>query len=116
MKKNPLVQGMEKLWAPQSCALPTTERPLRLAEFDELFTSSARGVEQHGTTARIHLSGDAELAERVRDLVERESACCSFFTFAVEGPDEEPLLSVTVPPERREVLDSLAARARKSVT
>jgi hypothetical protein len=25
-------------WAPDACTLPTAERPLRVAEFDDLFT------------------------------------------------------------------------------
>lgn len=116
MNKKPLVRGVEQHWAPQSCTLPTAGRPLRLAEFDDLFTSSARRVEQHGTTAHIHLNGGTGLTARVRDLTERESSCCSFFTFALEGTDEDLLLSVTVPPEQQEVLDALAARAKEKVT
>ncbi|MFL1427290.1 MULTISPECIES: hypothetical protein [unclassified Nocardiopsis] len=113
MTENPLVHGPENLWVPQSCTLPTAERPLRLAEFDDLFTSSARRVEQDGTTARIHLGGAAGLADRVRDLAERESACCSFFDFTVEGTDGDLVLTVAVPPEHGEVLDALAARAKE---
>ena len=29
-------------WAPEACSLPTAERPLRVAEFDELFTAVLR--------------------------------------------------------------------------
>ncbi|MGW3610442.1 hypothetical protein ACWD6N_11205 [Micromonospora sp. NPDC005163] len=36
----------EDPWVPQACTLPTVERPLRLAEFDELFASAVVGVER----------------------------------------------------------------------
>ena len=29
-------------WAPDACTLPTAERPLRVAEFDDLFTFVVR--------------------------------------------------------------------------
>ncbi|WP_433352534.1 hypothetical protein ACQP25_05150 [Microtetraspora malaysiensis] len=32
-------------WTPAECTLPTEERPLRVAEFDELFASALYGLE-----------------------------------------------------------------------
>ncbi len=61
----------------------------------------------------MHLAGEAGLRERVRDLTERETACCSFFTFAIEGTDDDLVLDVSVPDERRDILDALAARAEE---
>jgi hypothetical protein len=60
-----------------ACTLPTAERPLRLAEFDELFATSARSVTRDAEGVRIHLVGAAGLRDRVRDLAERETACCT---------------------------------------
>lgn len=31
-------------WAPEACTLPTAERPLRVAGFDELFATAVREV------------------------------------------------------------------------
>jgi len=93
---------------PDSCTLPTAERPLRLAEFDELFSTSVREVESPSPTrARMRLAGvDPAL---VRDLTARETECCSFFAFTVF---EDPLvLEVEVPPAYADVLDSLLRRA-----
>jgi hypothetical protein len=93
---------------PDSCTLPTAERPLRLAEFDALFATSVRDVRSLSPThARIRLAGvDPAL---VRDLAGRESECCSFFTFTIF---EDPLtLEVEVPPSYAGVLDSLVQRA-----
>lgn len=95
----------------EACTLPTAERPLRLAEFDALFSSSARSVTRADLEVRIHLTGETGLLESVRDLAERETACCSFFTFVLDGADDDFTMSVTVPPERRDILDALAARA-----
>ena len=76
---------MDGSWvAPDACTLPTAERPLRVAEFDALFAGHLRCLEWHGRAAMsMDLSGDVGLTEAVRDLVERESACCSFFSFTV---------------------------------
>ncbi|GAA4691944.1 hypothetical protein [Nocardioides conyzicola] len=102
---------MEELMTIAACTLPTSERPLRLAEFDALFASSARSVSRGDLVVRIHLTGQKGLLESVRDLAEQETACCSFFTFLLEGQDDDVTMSISVPPERRDVLDALAARA-----
>jgi len=101
---------------PDACTLPTAERPLRLAEFDELFATAVRQVEQIGPAhGRLHLSGPAGLATRVRDLAARETECCSFFTFtttsqpAAEG--ERVTLDIEVPAAHADVLASLTQRA-----
>ncbi len=96
--------------------MPTALRPLRLAEFDALFTESARSVELDGDVVRMRLAGSAGLRARVRELVEREKACCSFFTFLVEGHDGDLTLQISVPPERRDILTALVDRATELST
>lgn len=59
----------------------------------------------------MHLTGTAGLTEQVRDLTGRETECCSFFTFAITGTDDDLTLDISVPPARREILDALADRA-----
>ena len=90
--------------------LATAERPLRLAEFDDLFTSALRGQQRLSpTTLRWRLVPSAEAA--VRDLIARETACCSFFTFTVSPGGEVVGVDVEVPAAHVEVLDALAMRA-----
>jgi hypothetical protein len=103
---------------PAACSLPTAERPLRLAEFDTLFSTAVRAVETVGPThARMRLTGPAGLAATVRDLTARETECCSFFSFTVNpepaGPDdgEALTLDVRVPARYADVLAALAGRA-----
>ncbi len=107
---------MENLLTTDACTLPTAERPLRLAEFDELFTSAVRRVERRGGGVRLHMTGADGLVEQVRDLAARESSCCSFFTFEISGDAQQLRLDVAVPPARQEILDALADRAEELST
>lgn len=98
---------------PDACTLPSAERPLRLAEFEDLFARHVRSVDRDrdGERVRLHLTGEGGLREGVRDLTQRESQCCSFFEFAITGEDPAVILEVTVPPGQRDVLTALAERA-----
>ncbi|MBO4140819.1 hypothetical protein J5U46_11730 [Micromonospora tulbaghiae] len=98
-------------WVPDTCTLPTTERPLRLAEFDGLFRDPLRGADRLSAGhLRLRLDGRAEPV--ARDLIARESACCSFFTFDLARPGGDTLtLDIRVPANRVAVLDALALRA-----
>ncbi|WP_212756100.1 MULTISPECIES: hypothetical protein [Flexivirga] len=74
---------VDPVWAPaDACTLPTAQRPLRVAEFDDLFARSLRDVEQlRPTLARLFLEGDRDLPAQMRDLIAREASCCAFFNF-----------------------------------
>ena len=99
-------------WAPDACTLPTAERPLRVAEFDDLFTfvvrAERRGPQQLDLVLRSIVEGPA------RDLARRESECCSFFTFEFESIDGDLVIHIGVPPEHVAVLDALEARVLAS--
>ncbi|HZM79474.1 MAG TPA: hypothetical protein VFC19_27400 [Candidatus Limnocylindrales bacterium] len=98
---------------PDACTLPTAEQPLRLAEFDALFTAAARDAERFGPQhLRVTLHGGADVADSVRDLAARESQCCSFFTLTVTAPQEGMVhLDIEVPAAHIDVLDTLQRRA-----
>lgn len=105
-------------WADvQACTLPTVERPLRLAEFDDLFGAHLTSVEHDGDThARLLLAGETGLAERAQRLAEAESSCCSFFTFAVTTTSPNLVaLDIEVPPAYAEVLAGLVERAENTI-
>jgi hypothetical protein len=104
---------VEDLLTTEACTMPTLERPARLAELDALFAASARRVTGDGQQVRIHLEGDSTLHERVCDLAERESACCSFFTFGIHRADDGVMLDIAVPEERHEILEALADRVER---
>ncbi|GIF23602.1 hypothetical protein BJ973_004211 [Actinoplanes tereljensis] len=101
-------------WAPEACTLPTVERPLRLAEFDDLFATALRGQQRLSATAlRWDLDPAAEAV--ARDLTSRESECCSFFSFGFHLGDQSLRLDVEVPAAHVEVLDALARRAAAGI-
>ena len=104
-------------WVPSSCLLPTVERPLRLAEFDELFTRAVGGVERlEPGRVRLALEPTAEVSARAADLMVREIGCCSFFAFTLTATNDALHLEVSVPGGHIDVLNALAARAEAAST
>ena len=95
-------------WAPDACALPTAKRPLRVAEFDQLFAHALKVQRPEPTRLDLVLPRDAEAT--ARDLAARESECCSFFTFEFEAAGDDVIMHVAVPPQQVEVLDAIEAR------
>jgi len=66
-------------WVPQACTLPTAERPVRVAEFDRLFTDAVRTADRlSATRLALELDPTPEVAAQTAGLVTRETACCSF--------------------------------------
>lgn len=98
------VVGMTNGWAPRACTLPTAERPVREAEFADLIAGAA--VERVGPTGlRLRLA--PEVAARAAALMVKETACCSFFTFALVADGSGVTLTITVPAAHSAVLDAL---------
>jgi hypothetical protein len=95
-------------WAPDACTLPTSERPLRVAEFDELFTFVSHAERRGPQMLDLVLPRDVETD--ARDLARRESQCCSFFTFEFEPAGADVVMHIGVPPAHVEVLDALETR------
>ena len=96
-------------WAPDACTLPTSERPLRVAEFDDLFTFVVRADRREPQRLDLVLRRIVEAP--ARDLARRESECCSFFTFEFESIGVDLVMRIGVPPEHVAVLDAIQARA-----
>lgn len=101
-------------WVPETCTLPTAQRPLRLAEFDGFFFSAARWYRRTLLTRLdVAIRPDAESAGRI--LAERESGCCSFFTFGFEPAGADVVIRISVPDGQVPVLDALQARVAAAV-
>lgn len=101
-------------WVPSACTLPSADQPLRVAEFDELFATSARTIERPSAD-RLVLVLDPASEATARDLVARETGCCSFFDFVFTSiADGDVRLSVSVPAGRADILDALARRAAEA--
>jgi len=102
-------------WVPQVCTLPAVDRPLRVAEFDQLFNDALRGVDRPEST-RLQMRLERSAEARARELTARESDCCSFFAFTfTPAGDEHVTVEVSVPTAHVPVLDALAARAQKKI-
>jgi hypothetical protein len=114
---------MDQGWvAVDACMLPTMDRPLRVAEFDALFAGHLASVEASADRrAQMVLEGPVGLRGKVQDLADRETRCCSFFSFTVSSVGDAPghesvTLDVEVPESRTDVLSALVARARARST
>jgi hypothetical protein len=101
-------------WVPEACTLPTEEQPLRVAEFDALFATATGPPERLGPTRlRVHLPGGQDNAARARDLIARETGCCSFFSFDLCPSATDMELDVEVPEEHVAVLDGMQRRVHE---
>jgi cell wall-associated NlpC family hydrolase len=101
-------------WADvEACTLPTAQRPLRVAQLDDLFTTHLRSIEHPRDNAvRMVLVGDTALAQRTQALADAESSCCTFFTFTVSPLDDgQVALDIRVPAAYADVLAALTRRA-----
>jgi hypothetical protein len=101
---------------PDACTLPTVEQPMRVAEWDELFTCVVAIERIDARRGRLTFAGVPRLDERVRDLSRRETECCSFFDFSVDHEVDELglesiVLDIAVPQARTDVLDAFTRRA-----
>ena len=96
-------------WVPEACTLPTVEQPLRVAEFDDLF-AAVTGPPRRVAPGRLEVVLTADAAASARDLVARETACCSFFTFTLTPRADGVELLTEVPPAHVAVLDAMQRR------
>ena len=97
-----------------SCTLPAADLPGRLAEFDAAFAAGLRHAELVSPThARLVFTADRAQSEALAGLLDRESQCCSFFTFGQRAEGDTVTVDVTVPPAHAAVLSALAGRAAR---
>lgn len=103
------MEPIQVAWVPDACTLPTAQQPIRVAEFDDLFTGAVLRHTRPEPTA-LALVLPASVEEQARDLAERESSCCTFFRFGFESAGDELVMSIRVPAERTGILDAIEAR------
>ena len=95
-----------------SCTLPAADMPGRAAEFDSVFAAGLRHAELVSPTHVWWVFGaDEARAQALTGLLDRESDCCSFFTFGQQEEGDTVTVDVTVPPEHAAALAVLAGRA-----
>jgi hypothetical protein len=105
------------------CTLPTPARPLRVAEFEELFRDQIAGPRWLDThLVEFTFDDSDDRYDQLNDLVAREMACCPFFDFSIT---KEPrvatqrpvvMLRVGVPASGHDVLEALTSWAVEAWT
>lgn len=100
-------------WVPPTCTLPSAERPMRVEEFDALFASARWYRRTLRTQLDLAIPPEAEPTGQV--LAERESSCCSFFTFAFEQLGADVVMHIGVPIGHVTVLDALQQRIAAAI-
>ncbi|MFF4771559.1 hypothetical protein ACFY05_01720 [Microtetraspora fusca] len=102
--------GMDGM--PPSCTLPTTEQPLRVAEWDAVFTERLSRVSRPDPLRlRLDFGSGTEIEGQVRDPTERETRCCSLFTFTLTADRGAVLPKGAVEQAHAPVLDAPALPA-----
>ena len=79
-----------------SCTLDGPAFRIREDEFREIFARSLRDVEELDTRS-ARLLFDADCEAELRELLTRETHCCSFFEFEIRGGGKFLALVVRVP-------------------
>ena len=98
-------------WVLESCTLPTVDQPVRVAEFDELFSTAVGPAERLTPTGlRVRLPAGDAVVSTVRDLAARETRCCSFFSFDIRASSLGTELEIRVPESQAAVLDAMQQR------
>jgi len=92
--------------APIACTLSPDDYAERVASIRDLNRSLQR-YDQEGLVLELHYPLD--VVTRVRELVHREHACCSFLRFEIERSVTTTLLRIHAPDETREAIDAIFA-------
>ncbi len=92
---------------------PEVEKAGRVAdflEFAELFATATETVAR-STFTRAVVTLPLESLATARDLAERETACCSFFTFTTSPVGGSAVMTIEVPEQYADVLTALTSLA-----
>lgn len=84
---------------PIACTLAPGEYMDRMKWIAKLMCDALRTCERRGLALTLRFAPEA--AERVRELVRREQACCGFLTFELHESPTEMRLTIRVPEEAR---------------
>jgi hypothetical protein len=99
-----------------ACTLDATELADRLAEFQSLFATALRSHVREPAHLRLMLSVNPHGEAAVRDLFERESRCCQFFSFAFHREGDTLVVGIKVPEGGSPMLDEFEELARLAET
>jgi hypothetical protein len=91
---------------PIACTLSASDQVVRADEWHQLkLKAITRGLTDQG--ARLTFVPGSVTATEVADLVDRETKCCSFFSFTLEVTAQQLVLTIAAPDDSVEVVASL---------
>jgi hypothetical protein len=102
---------------PIACTLQPGDYRARLEWIAELARDGLLGVSRHDL--RLELRYAPGVADRVREMVDKERSCCAFLDFGLAETDAGVRLTITAPERARDVADALFEQfvpARASAT
>jgi hypothetical protein len=92
---------------PIACTLAPGDYLARLAWIAKLTRDGLRHAKRRDLELELHYA--LETADRVREMVRKERACCAFLTFDLQETSEEIQLIIRAPEEARGAVDLLFA-------
>ena len=94
---------------PIACTLSASDARSQLSEWQGILSHSVDNSERVSPNRlQLRFSADADI-ESVINLAQRESACCTFFSFSIEIATDHLLLIIEVPNEAVQILDQLTS-------
>ena len=90
---------------PIACTLQPGDYQQRLALIAEVARSGLLATSRRDL--RLELRYALHMADRVRELVDKEQVCCAFLDFELTQTGEDVRLAITVPERARDVADAL---------
>jgi hypothetical protein len=91
--------------APIACTLTGGAFADRVAWIAQLNRDGLRSHERTGSSLTLHY--DADVRDRVHQLVRQERECCGFLAFAIGESTDGIRVTITVPERAREAADRL---------
>ena len=94
---------------PIACTLSPDGMTARLALIDALAADGLLDRTPTETGMRVRLRDTFDIAQRTRQLVAAESACCAFLDFELGREDGDLVLDISGPEDARPVIDMFFA-------
>ena len=90
---------------PIACSLTGSSFEARIAEIAQLMRDGLRGFERRDLILDLRFA--PEVSSRVREMTQKEQACCGFLDFSIHESPDEIRLTITAPERARDVADAL---------
>jgi hypothetical protein len=96
---------------PIACTLSPNQMRDRMAFIDELVADALLGQSEIDGGVRTRFRDAPDVGRRIRELVDAESSCCAFLSFAIGRDDSELWLDITGAPEAKPAIEQFFAAA-----